>query len=113
MQYDIQNYTETQIKTALDAANIDTAIELWKAKDWQTYSQVRWAVMALLRAGRSDEVSLQQMQFIYFINTHLRFRYSDCVADWKIFTSDLPACRSIPDQAWAVATRGEFWHQKM
>lgn len=111
MRYDLQNYTEEQIQAALDAANVDTAIELWKAKDWPVYSQTRCVLVALLRAGRGDEVQLPQLQFIYFVNTHLQPYVSHYMPDWKVFGRDLPRGRSIGDAVWVRATKGEFFSE--
>jgi hypothetical protein len=111
MRYNIQNYTEEQIQAALDAADIDTAIELWKAKDWQLYSRVRDTLVAMLRAGRGDELKLPQIQFIYFMNTHLQRHFSYYLPDWKVFTRDLPRGQSIGDAAWTRATKGDFFSE--
>lgn len=112
MQYDIQHYSEDQIRSALNA-EIDMAIKLWKSKDWLVYSRVRDTLIALIRCGRGEEVKLPQMQFIYFVNTHLRTRYPDRMPDWKMFGLDLPAGRSTSEPSWQVATRGDFWSVPM
>lgn len=111
MRYDLKSYTEEQIKAAIDAANIDTAIELWKAKDWPVYSQTRSVLVALLRARRGGEVQLPQLQFIYFVNTHLQPHVGQYMPDWKVFTRDLPRGRSIGDAVWMKATKGEFFSE--
>jgi hypothetical protein len=109
MRHDLQNYTEQQIQAALDAANIDTAIDLWKAKDWPVYSRTRNVLVALLRAGRGEEVKLSQLQFIYFVNTHLQPYVGHYMPDWKVFARELPPGRSIGDAVWVRATKGEFF----
>lgn len=91
MQYELQNYTEEKIQAALDAANIDTAIGLWKAKDWLTYSRTRDALIALLRAGHGEEVRLPHLQFIYFVNSHLLQQFSKRTSDERMFLADSPS----------------------
>lgn len=113
MRYDLKNYTEEQIQAAIDAANIDTAIELWKAKDWAVYSRTRDVLVSLLRAGRGDEVGLPQIQFMYFIVTHLQPYACDRMPDWKVFARDLPRGRSIGDAVWMRATLGEFFREML
>lgn len=109
MHLDINDYNQNQIKAAL-AANIQTAIALWEAKDWQTYKSMRDVLLALIRSGRGDEVGLEQMQFIYFIGTHLRDRLPSRMPDWRAFTAELPASRPAGDKAWKIATEGAFWN---
>lgn len=111
MRYELWNYTEEQIQAALDAANIDVAIELWKAKDWPTYSRTRDVLIALLRAGRGDEVQLPHLQFIYFVNTHLQRHTCGYMPDRTVFARDLPKGRSIGDALWVRATKGEFFSE--
>lgn len=111
MQYEPMNYTEDQIQVALDTADIDTAIELWKAKDWLTYSRTRNTLIALLRAGRGDEVRLPHIQFIYFVNTHLQPYVGQYLSNRLVFARDLPPGRSIGDAVWMRATLGEFFRE--
>ena len=112
MHLDINDYNQNQIEAAL-AANIQTAIALWEAKDWQTYKSMRDVLLALIRSGRGDEVGIEQMQFIYFIGTHLRRRLSRQMPDWKAFTAELPASRPAGDEAWKIATEGAFWSETL
>lgn len=108
MKTSIQNYTSEQIETALACANIDTAITLWKQKDWKTYQGTRQALIAIIRVGYGELVGIPQMQFLYFINSHLASRFPIRMPDWKLFTSDLPKGRSIDEPSWAVASSGDF-----
>jgi len=111
MRYDLQNFTEQQIQAALDAANIDAAIELWKAKDWPAYSRTRDVLIAVLRARRGDEVQLPHLQFIYFVHTHLQPHIGGYMPDRSVFARDLPGGRSIGDALWVRATKGEFFSE--
>jgi len=107
MHLDINDYNQNQIKAAL-AANIQTAIALWEAKDWHTYRSMRDVLLALIRAGRGDEVGIEQMQFAYFIGTHLRHRFSAQMPDWRAFVAELPASSPAGDKAWKIATESAF-----
>ena len=109
MQNDLQNYTEQEIQMATYAGNIDIAIGLWEAKDWIAYSRIRQILLALIRGGRGDEVRLPQMQFIFFLNTHLYSRFPENWPDHRMFTADLPKGRTTAEPSWGAATRGEFW----
>ncbi len=111
MRYDLQDYTEDQIQAALESANIDAAIELWKAKDWPTYSRIRDVLISLLRAGRGDDVQLPHIQFIYFVNTHLQPYVGQYLSNRLVFARDLPPGRSIGDAVWMRATLGEFFRE--
>lgn len=102
------NHNQTNTATTV---NIQTAITLWEAKDWQTYKATRDALLTLIRSGRGDEVGIEQMQFIYFINTHLRPRLPGLKADSILFKMDLPPTRPRGDKAWEIATEGAFWHE--
>lgn len=108
MQFDINDYNQNQIQTAL-AADVQTAIGLWNDKDWHTYRSMRDVLLALIRSGRGDEVKLPQMQFMYFVNSHLLPCWRYPVSDRKMFESALPRGRTINEEWWHVATRGEFW----
>lgn len=109
MHFDINDYNQNQIQSAL-AANIQTAIALWEAKDWQTYRSMRDVLLALIHSGRGDKVGIEQMQFAYFIGTHLRRRFSGRMPDWRAFTAELPASHPAGDRAWQIATEGAFWN---
>lgn len=104
------NDDHNQTNTAT-TVNIQTAIALWEAKDWQTYKATRDALLTLIRSGCGDQVSIEQMQFIYFIITHLRPRLPGLRADSVLFKMDLPPARSSGDTAWKIATEGAFWHE--
>jgi len=111
MRKNIEDYTEKEIEAAIYGADIETAIALWKEKDWQTYKAARDTLVALMRAGRGNEVQRPQFQFIYFVNSHLRPRFPNFYPEWRMFTMDLPAGRSMDERSWEVATRGEFWDE--
>jgi len=111
MLTNIEDYTEQEIEAAIYGADIETAIALWKEKDWQTYKATRDVLLALIRSGRGSEVQRPQFQFIYFINSHLRPRFPNFIPAWKMFRSDLPAGRSMSEPSWDVATRGDFWSE--
>lgn len=98
-----------EAQSIIDAATIEAAIDLWKAKDWQTYKTQRDVLVALIRNGEGDRVSLPNMQFIYFINTHLRRLWPRLHADQRIFLAGLPPGRSTDEPVWQVATKGDFW----
>jgi hypothetical protein len=112
MHLDISNYNQNQIKAAL-AANIQTAIALWKAKDWVTYQTTRDTLLSLLRSGRGEEVDVAQMQFIYFLTTHLRYRFVMPLTDERLFMADLPPTHPKGDKAWNTASAGAFWAPAM
>lgn len=112
MHLDINDYTQNQINAAL-AADIQTAIALWKAKDWPTYKSARDVLLALIRSGRGIEIGIGQMQFIYFINTHLRHRFALPMTDQKTFLAQLPSARPIGDKAWNFASEGAFWAETL
>jgi hypothetical protein len=113
MQYDLQNYTEEEIQMALGSANVDVAIELWRAKEWVVYSRIRNVLLGLIRGGRGDDVRIPHMQFIFFVNTHLYPRFPELWSDQRMFMSDLPKGRSTSEPSWDVATRGAFWSVRL
>jgi len=104
--------TQDQSQAAL-SADIHTAIALWKAKDWTTYKTLRDTLLRVIRSGRGDEVGIRQMQFIYFINTHLRHRFAREVSDQTMFLVALPPHRPVDDTAWRIATEGQFWNEAL
>lgn len=103
-----ENENDNQTNAAL-AVNIQTAIALWETKDWPTYKTTRDMLLALIRSGRGNEVGIGQMQFIYFVNTHLRHRFVLPMSDQRIFLTELPVGKPAGDQTWTVATEGRFW----
>jgi len=113
MRKDIEDYAEREIAAAIYGADIDTAIVLWEEKDWKTYKATRDVLLALIRAGRGNEVQRPQLQFMYFINSHLRPRFPNFIPAWRMFKSDLPSGRSSAEPSWDVATRGEFWGENV
>ncbi len=111
MKFNIEGYTDEQLQAALDFANIDNAIELWRRKDWATYQETRKALWAIKREIRfCGFIGTPQIQFTWFIFTHLRPRFPRSLTEWRMFTSDLPPGRSTDEPSWAVATAGEFWN---
>lgn len=108
MHTEHKNENDTQTNAAL-AANIHTAIALWQAKDWTGYKTMRDTLMDLIRSGYGDEIGIEQMQFIYFVNTHLRYRVAREVGDRTMFLVTLPATKPAGDAAWTTATEGRFW----
>lgn len=104
----IEGFTDEQIRTAIEYANLETAIELWREKDWETYQATRKALLAALRSDYSDRVGIPQMQFIFFINSHLAPRFPVRMPSWRLFTKDLPDGHSIENRSWAVASSGDF-----
>ncbi|RYH70094.1 MAG: hypothetical protein EON54_01845 [Alcaligenaceae bacterium] len=112
MHLNINDYNQNQINAAL-TANVETAIALWEAKDWQTYESTRGALLALIRCGQGGKVGIQQMQFIYFINTHLRHRFSTPMPDLVMFKKALPPSHPVGDKAWDVASGGAFWSEPL
>ena len=108
MHTENKNDNYAQINTAL-AANIHTAIALWKAKDWTTYKTTRDVLVDLIRSGSGNEIRIDQMQFIYFVNTHLRHRFAAPMPDFVLFKKELPLTHPVGDRAWNVATEGAFW----
>lgn len=109
MQTNNKNENDNQINAAI-AANIQTAIALWEAKDWRTYKTTRDALLSLIRSGRGGEVGIKQMQFIYFVNTHLRTWFALPTSDQQMFLATT-AEQSKSDKAWNTATEGEFWEE--
>lgn len=110
MQGQTKEYTEEHIEAALAGSDIAAAITLWRVKDWDTYRSTCEALVWLIRSGRSAEVGMPQMQFLYFINTHLRHRISTPdLSDWRVFMTEFPDDQFQPDRAWATATAGRFW----
>jgi NAD-dependent DNA ligase len=71
MDYDIGSYTEGQITAAIESADFDTAMALWRTRDWETYSNIRNALISVIRRRDSQGIELRHLQFIYFINKHL------------------------------------------
>jgi hypothetical protein len=112
MHLDINNDNQNQINTAL-TVSIQTAIALWQAKDWQTYKATREALLTVIRSGQSDKVGKEQMQFIYFIDTHLRSRFVSPMAARSMFAHDLPLKNLMTDRAWNTATEGIFWDEEL
>lgn len=113
MHTENKNDDQDQINTAL-AANIQTAVALWEAKDWATYKTTRDVLLDLIRSGRSNEVGIEQMQFIYFVNTHLLHRFGmGMTANQRIFLAPQPSHHPGRDQGWQVATEGRFWSEKL
>lgn len=112
MHIDNKNNKNDQVNAAL-AANIHTAIVLWEAKDWTAYKTSRDALLDLIRSGRRDAVGLDQMQFIYFINTHLRHRFARPMEDEWMFLMALPGHHPAGDEAWRIATEGRFWTEAL
>lgn len=104
-----QNHTEEQIQDALEAATIGTAIKLWETRDWPSYMARRDLLVSLIRSGEGDRVGLPHMQFIYFVNTHLRPLWPGRTRDQHVFLSGLPEGRGITDTSWQTATKGDFW----
>ena len=66
MNFNLENYTDDQIRVALTSADIATAIELWEEKGWDTYSKTRDVLRSLLRAGYWDLIETRHAQFMYF-----------------------------------------------
>lgn len=102
-------HTEEEIRNALESATVHTAIQLWEKKDWETYKTRRDLLISLIRSGQGDAVLLPQMQFVYFVNTHLRAYWPSLNVDRQIFLAGLPRGRTTEDLSWQSATRGEFW----
>ena len=108
MAFNISGYTDEQLQTALDFANIDSAIALWRAKDWATYQGTRKALLTLIRSEYADMVDIPHLQFILFITSHLASRFPMRLPAWRMFTKDLPVGRSTDEPSWAAATSGDF-----
>jgi hypothetical protein len=111
MKFNIVGYTDEQLQTALDFANIDNAIELWQRKDWAVYQETRKGIWAIQRELRlCGYVGTPQTQFTWFVFTHLKPRFPPGLTEWRMFTLDLPPGRTTDEPSWAVATAGEFWN---
>ena len=108
----IENKNKDPVNAAL-AANIQTAIALWEAKDWITYKASRDVLLDLNRSGEGDEIGIEQMQFIYFVNTHLRHRFARPMTDDRMFLMALPSHHPAGDEAWRIATEGRFWTEAL
>ena len=112
MQRQTMEYTDRQIEAALASADIAAAMTLWRERDWDTYRTTCEALVWLIRSGRGAEVAQPQMQFLHFINTHLRHRFSKSdLSDWQVFMADIPVGHFPSDRAWATATAGHFWNE--
>lgn len=79
-----KNHTQEE-KHKAPIVDIQTAIELCEARDWETYRATRDVLFSLMRAGRSEEVSPGQMQFLMFVTTHLRSKIPLAISDQRIF----------------------------
>jgi hypothetical protein len=79
------NQSEARLEAAMGAANIDTATALWNERDWRTYVDVRDSLLTLLRSGRKEKMTMEHLHFIYFVNTHLRPRFSSDSSERKMF----------------------------
>lgn len=51
MQNQHPSYHSEEIQIAIAAATVEDAIELWKAKDWQTYKARRDLLVSVIRGG--------------------------------------------------------------
>ena|ERR1700690_2772149 len=109
MNYGLENYTDDEVAAVLESADIGTAIELWKEKDWDTYSATRDVLRSLLRAGYGELIETRNVQFMYFVTTHLYARSPFAVTDSRLFQIDLPKMTRKQEASWARATVGEFW----
>lgn len=108
-----QKYDENQIQIVLAGANVQMAIALWRAKKWVTYSEMRDTLISLIRSGRGDEVELPQMQFIYFINTHLRQLTGLPLPDWLLFTKDFPWQEPRATRTWDTERHAAVWRETL
>lgn len=91
MQNSHSTHTEEEIRSAVESATVHTAIQLWEKKDWGTYKTRRDLLISLIRSGQGDAVLLPAMQFVYFVNTHLRAYWPSLNADRQIFLAGLLA----------------------
>lgn len=71
MSHNVRHYTREQLTAAIEAADLDTALALWREKDWTTYSEMRNALLGAFRNRMISKLTLRHLQFIYFINMYL------------------------------------------
>lgn len=106
-----KHYTEQEALVALESADVETAIALWKAKDWVTYEAMRDVLLGFLRAGCSDLITTRHIQFIYFVQTHLQTYRHGVESDRQIFMADPATKTCICAARWDFASSGAFFKE--
>ena len=112
MHYNLKNYTDDEVYAVLESADIETAIELWKLKDWRMYSETCQVLLALLRSGHQDQVERRHVQFMYFITTHLYPRAFH-LSGRQLFKADLPQMDARQQAAWERASSDLLWDDEL
>lgn len=85
---------EAKIQFFLVAANLEAARKLWMSRDWPTYSRVRDKLVGLTKVGRGRELTLQNLKFIYFVNSLLPY-FDHYLPDEEMFSSDVPRALTL------------------
>ena len=49
MAFNIEGFSDQEVQGALNTANLKTAKELWRKRDWETYQEIRMVIGAILR----------------------------------------------------------------
>src|SRR5689334_10300731 len=78
---------QRRIQLALQEADAATADALWRLSDWATYSAMRNDLLEVLRSEHSEGLALRHLQFIGFINRHVRPRFNQPMSDEALFTA--------------------------
>jgi hypothetical protein len=74
--------TEQMVITSSTPAE---AYNLWQSDNWSWYEAQRQVLLKSIRAGRVEQVRLPQLQYIYFVETHLRPLFNEDVSDRELF----------------------------
>jgi hypothetical protein len=77
---------------ALRIADLDLAIWLWQMKDWRAYKALQGSSVDVLKQRRLELIEPRHIQFIWFVNSHLRTHMPMGLSSQQMFETDLPEC---------------------
>jgi hypothetical protein len=110
MAFNIEGYLDQEIQGALNTANLKTAKELWREKDWDTYQEIRMVIGAILRSEHHGLIRIEHYQYVYFISTHLAPRLPQGLTELQMFFRE-ELSEEPYEREWTDKPVGEFWRE--
>ena len=85
------SYSKTKLREhesiAREACTPEHAFQLWWNSNWTWYDLCRQSLLNALREDR-EKISLSNIQFIYFIQTHIRPHFEEVMSDEEVFMTE-------------------------